>query len=295
MVINKTSLDALFKAFNMAFQSGLGMAESHYDKVSMTIPSATAANTYPWLGKLPSMREWLGDRVIENLALHDYTIKNKAFEQTVGVRGSDIEDDQYGVYQPLFQDLGNQAAIHPNQLVFTALAGGHENPCFDKKPFFAKDHPVGETTASNLLAPSSNPKTPWYLLCTRRPIRPLIFQRRKPYNLRRLDRPEDENVFMRDEYLYGVDARVNVGYGLWQTAVRCTKDLDAASYAEARALMSSYRNEAGTPLGLVPNLLVVPPTLESAARKVVVAATAANGATNEWAGSAELLVSPWLA
>ena len=142
MVINKTSLDALFKAFNMAFQSGLGMAESQYDKVSMTIPSATAANTYPWLGKLPSMREWLGDRVIENLALHDYTIKNKAFEQTVGVRGSDIEDDQYGVYQPLFQDLGNQAAIHPNQLVFTALAGGHENPCFDKKPFFAKDHPV---------------------------------------------------------------------------------------------------------------------------------------------------------
>ena len=71
MVINKTSLDALFKAFNMAFQSGLGMAESQYDKVSMTIPSATAANTYPWLGKLPSMREWLGDRVIENLALHD--------------------------------------------------------------------------------------------------------------------------------------------------------------------------------------------------------------------------------
>lgn len=100
---------------------------------------------------------------------------------------------------------------------------------------------------------------------------------------------------MRDEYLYGVDARVNVGYGLWQTAVRCTKDLDAASYAEARALMASYKNEAGTPLGLVPNLLVVPPTLESAARKIVVAATAANGATNEWAGSAELLVSPWLA
>lgn len=141
MVINKTSLDALFKAFNLAFQSGLGMAESQYDKISMTIPSATAANTYPWLGKLPSMREWLGDRVIENLSLHDYTIKNKAFERTVGVRGSDIEDDQYGVYQPLFQDLGNQAAIHPNQLVFAPWRADTRTPASTRSPFSAKTTP----------------------------------------------------------------------------------------------------------------------------------------------------------
>jgi len=295
MIINRQGLDALFTAFNMAFKQGLGMAESQYDKIAMTIPSNTASNTYPWLGKLPGMREWLGDRVIQNLALHDYTIKNRAFELTVGVKGADIEDDQYGVYLPMFEDLGSQASIHPNQLTFAALATGHESLCFDGQPFFSKAHPVGELKVSNLLAPSSSPQTPWYLLCTRRPIRPVIFQRRKDYSLTRKDRREDDNVFMRDEYLYGVDARVNVGYGLWQLAVRSTKALDATSYAEARALMASYKNEANVPLGLVPNLLVVPPTLESAARRVVVAATAANGATNEWAGSAELLVSPWLA
>lgn len=294
MIINKSNLDALFTGFNMAFKKGLGTAESQYEKVSMTIPSSTAANTYPWLGKLPGMREWAGDRVVNGLALHDYTIKNKAFEATVGVRQEDIEDDQVGIYQPLFADLGSQAAIHPNQLVFGLLAHGHESACFDGKPFFAADHPVGEISASNLIAPASGAKEPWYLMCTRRPIRPVIFQRRKPYTLRRMDRPEDENVFMRAEYLYGVDARVNVGFGLWQLAVRSTKPLDNESYAEARALMASYRNEAGAPLGLVPNLLVVPVTLEAAARKVVVSAVAANGATNEWSGSAELLVSPWL-
>lgn len=294
MIINKASLDALFTGFNMAFKKGLGTAESQWDKISMEIPSATAANTYPWLGKLPGMREWVGDRVINGLSLHDYTIKNKAFETTVGVRQADIEDDQVGIYQPLFADLGSQAAIHPNQLVFGLLGKGHEAACFDGKPFFSTDHPVGETTASNLLAPTSGAKDAWYLLCTRRPIRPLIFQRRKPYALRRMDRPDDENVFMRAEYLYGVDARVNVGFGLWQLAVRCTKELNAENYGAARALMGGYRNEAGVPLGLVPNLLVVPVTLESAARKVVVSAVAANGATNEWAGSAELLVSPWL-
>lgn len=294
MIINKESLGALFVAYNMAFKNGLGTAPSQWDKIAMTIRSQTAANVYPWLGKLPSMREWIGDRVIENLALHDYSIKNLPFEQTVGVRRTDIEDDQYSMYDTMFSDLGAQAGIHPNQLVFGALANGHVSSCFDGKPFFAKDHPVGETTASNLLAPSSNPKTPWYLICNTRPIRPLIFQRRKPYQLHRMDRDTDANVFMRNEYLYGVDARVNVGYGLWQLAVRSTKSLDNESYAEARALMCSHRNEANVPLGIVPNLLVVPPSLESAARKVVVSAIAANGATNEWAGSAELLVAPWL-
>ena len=32
----------------------------------------------------------------------------------------------------------------------------------------------------------------------------------------------DENVFMRDEYLYGVNARDGVGYGFWQMAYGST-------------------------------------------------------------------------
>ena len=295
MIVNQASLDSLFKAFNLSFQQGLGMAESQYDKIAMTVPSSTAANTYAWLGKLRSMREWLGDRVIENLALHDYTIKNRSFEHTVGVKESDLEDDQYGVYAPMFKDMGNLTSIHPNQLVFSALSQGHVDKCFDGQPFFSKNHLVGEVKTSNLLVPAANPGAAWYLLHTKRAILPLIFQKRKDYTLRRMDRPNDESVFMRGEYVYGVDARVNVGYGLWQLAVRSTEPLDADGYAKARALMASYKDEAGTPLGIVPNLLVVPPTLESAARKIVVAATGINGATNEWAGSAELLVSPWLA
>ena len=295
MIVNQASLDSLFKAFNLAFQQGLGMAESQYDKIAMTTTSTTEANVYPWLGTLPSMRKWLGDRVIKALTVHDYAIKNEPFEMTVGVKESAIEDDQYGVYAPLFKDLGFQSSVHPNTLCFKALADGHIGKCYDGLPFFSKDHKVGEVKISNLLTPSSNPGEPWYLLCTTRPIRPMIFQKRKDYLLRRKDQPSDDNVFMRGEYLYGVDARVNVGYGLWQLAVRSTEPLDAAGYAKARALMSSYKNDEGVPLGIEPNLLVFPPTLESAARKIVVAATGANGATNEWAGTAEPLKSPWLA
>lgn len=60
----------------------------------------------------------------------------------------------------------------------------------------------------------------WFLLCCNRAIRPLIFQLRKKPEFVALDNPNTtETVFMRKKFLYGVDARYNAGYGLWQFAV----------------------------------------------------------------------------
>ena len=58
----------------------------------------------------------------------------------------------------------------------------------------------------------------WYLLCTKRPIKPFIFQERKKVQFHQLTGETDENVFMRAEYVYGADSRDNAGYGLWQMA-----------------------------------------------------------------------------
>ncbi len=246
MIITTDLINQLYITVSAAFADGLGTAESQYEKIAMVVPSSSRENVYPWLGTLPSMRKWAGDRVIRNLSTHDYSIKNEKFESTLAVKRDDL------------------------------------------------DHPVAGKSVSNSLSPDSDPVAPWFLLCTSRPVKPMIFQVRRDYDLKRKDAPTDDNVFMRDEYLYGVDARVNVGFGLWQCAVRSTKALDNTSYAEARAAMMALTNDEGDPLGLVPNLLVVPAVHEAAARKVVVNNMAANGATNEWAGSAELLVCPWL-
>jgi hypothetical protein len=111
--------------------------------------------------------------------------------------------------------------------------------------------------------------TAWYLLDTSRPVKPLIYQLRRAYNLVRLDRDTDSNVFMRDELLYGVDGRSNVGFGFWQMAYASKAELNADNYGAARAAMQSLTNEAGTSLAIMPNLLVVPPSLEGAGRKLL--------------------------
>ena len=74
MLINNANLKTLFTAFNAAFRAGLGQAESQYNQIATTVPSTTSAEEYGWLGKVPGLREWLGDRVKHAIELHGYTL-----------------------------------------------------------------------------------------------------------------------------------------------------------------------------------------------------------------------------
>jgi phage major head subunit gpT-like protein len=60
----------------------------------------------------------------------------------------------------------------------------------------------------------------WFLLDTKRPIRGLILQQRSdvPVEFTAMESANSDSGFMRDRYHYGVRARYNVGYGLWQAA-----------------------------------------------------------------------------
>ena len=40
-------------------------------------PVRTPKKIYGWLGSFPRLREWIGDRVIRNLSVHDWRIKNR--------------------------------------------------------------------------------------------------------------------------------------------------------------------------------------------------------------------------
>ncbi|WP_312818151.1 Mu-like prophage major head subunit gpT family protein, partial [Pseudomonas sp.] len=131
----------------------------------------------------------------------------------------------------------------------------------------------------------------WYLLDVSRAIKPIIFQKRRNYDLKAMTKVDDEAVFMEDVYRYGVDARVNAGFGLWQFAYCSKAPFNAENYAAARAAMKAFKADGGRPLGVNPGLLVVPSSLEGPARKLVV--KDAEGG-NEWAGSAEVLSPSWL-
>ncbi|WP_018694435.1 Mu-like prophage major head subunit gpT family protein [Algicola sagamiensis] len=296
-IITPNLLRSLFTGYQSLFQKGLGMAPSQYQQIASVVPSSSASNTYGWLGQFPQFREWIGERVIKDMAAHGYQIFNKDFESTIGVDRNDIEDDNLGIYSPLFLEMGRAAAAQPDELTFGLLKKGFNELCFDGQNFFDTDHPVGqagsEVSVSNFDDGGSSPKAPWFLLDTSRAIKPLIFQQRKKPKFVSMTKEEDELVFMNKQYRYGVDSRCNVGFGFWQMAYASQQELKTDAFDHAFDTMCSYTSDEGRPLGITPTTLVVPPQLRTKANAIV-KEKLAGGEDNPNSGIVKVVVSPWL-
>lgn len=299
MIVSSENLNKLRVGYSAAMQRGQkNAAKPMSDKVATTVPATQKEQRYGWLGKLPKIREWMGPRVVQNISESDYSIKEKKFELTVGVDKDDIETDNLGLYNTLFEAIGEASVLDPEELIWALLKAGFTTNCYDGQYFFDTDHPVLDVDGSPLSVANTDggAGTPWFLLDTTRVIKPLIRQVRRNFgDIVARDKPTDDNVFDLNEFRYGIDARMNFGFGFWQMAWGSKQALDAAHYAAARAAMASFKSDYGRPLGIRPNLLVVPPSLEEAGLKLLQSQLVNGGESNPWAGTAELLVVPWLA
>jgi len=296
MLINKQALDAIRKTFVSLYDASFGKAEPQWQRVAMRTTSSTSENVYGWLGASTRIRKWVGDRVIQNLKNHAFTIKNEPFEGTVSVDRDHIEDDNLGVYSPLVSQLGDDAANHPDELVFDLLAASFTTACYDGQYLIDTDHPVLDENGNEISVSNSGGGTgnAWFLIDDTKAVKPIIFQERNPFKFTALDDDKDENVFMRKKFIYGVDARMNVGVGLWQLIFGSKQDLTADNYSTAYTAMEKFKGDNGRPLRIKPRLLVVGPSNRDAGKELLEAERNAAGATNTHRNTAELLVVPWL-
>jgi phage major head subunit gpT-like protein len=317
MEITTANLTALFTGFDVIFQRGFDKPPSYYEKIATVVRSASRQTTYPWLGRTTKFREWLGERVIQALEAHSYTIVNKDFEDTISISRNDIEDDSYGVYEPVIEQLGWDTKVHPDSLLFSMIKNAVTTPSsvvgFDGQPFFSPSHPVGplgaasdarDSTASNVNTSGSGPY--WFLLDASRAVKPFIFQLRREYAMTRMNTLTDEAVFTHREFRFGVDGRANTGVGLWQLAYASNTDLSVpTNYGAARAAMRSIKTDAGVPFGALTSpsdvYLLVPPALEELGAQLLhsdfmVGAGGSSSVTtsNIWKSTATLIVSEYL-
>ncbi len=296
MLITSATLTALAQGFNAAFLRGFESVPATYQQVAMVIPSTSDAENYGWMKDIPGMREWVGQRVINNLESSTAQLKNKTWEHTIGVKRDAIEDDKLGIFSNLFAMQGEIVARHPDDLVWGLLAAGFATKGFDGQYFFDSDH-VGydragaETSWSNTGGGSG---APWFLMdLSRSFMKPLIFQNRRAPAFRP-PKVDDESVQKENTYLYAADARYNAGFGFHQLAYGAKVALDATAFDAARVKLAGQFRPDGSPLGVRATHLVVGPSNEAAALELLQAERNAAGATNVWRGTAQLIVSPWL-
>lgn len=282
--------DGLKTVFFEALDATIG----DYERIATIVPSGSDEENYPWLGAVPSVREFTDERMPLGLLEHNYTIRNKTWESSIAVERSAIEDDKYGQIKLRVMSLAREARRHVDELVFALLRNGFTARCYDGRYFFDTAHSDGESgaisnkgtdpleaaalqaaitammkfkddrgrflgvapdllvvppdlqwtamellestywpeegtttarLASNVLkgkldllvSPYLTDSSDWFVLSTRGVVKPVILQSRTPVEFAALE-ADSESGFMRDQHIYGVRARYNAGYGLWQMA-----------------------------------------------------------------------------
>lgn len=136
-------LAGIFTNLKSTFNTAFAAAESTADRVAMEVPSTGRANNYAWMGTFPALRKWVGDKAVQQLEKHTYSIVNDNYEATVEVRRDDIEDDNLGIYKPQAEMAGQSSKVWKDDLVYSALTHGFTGLCYDGQPFYSDTHPVG--------------------------------------------------------------------------------------------------------------------------------------------------------
>lgn len=301
--ITPAVLTALWSGAKKNFNTGFEAmdANSVYRDICAIVTSEDAKETYDWLGEFPEMVEWIGDRVISDIKAFGYEIANQSFANGVAIKRTDIQDDKLGTYAPRFTRLGEQAARKPDYMTADLIKAGETALCYDGQYFFDTDHPVyanhdgtGAVTAtSNLIAGGGQP---WYLLDLSSTVaRPFIFQERQKVDLVLQDNmATSTELFMRNNYVMGCDARWAAGYGFWQQAVCSKAALDGDSLDAAFDLMASFQGDGGRQLGITPTHLLVGRSNRAAANKTVKVMLGAGGASNANYEQVEVIYHPLL-
>lgn len=122
------------------YQQGYSIAKPWSDSIVTTIPSKGAEQLIGWLDKIPSMRKWTGNRVMNHAVIRTFSVYNDKYEDGVGMDRSNVEDNQLGLYAQALKMLGDHAAKWKDRLNGLKIK---ENPVgFDGVPFFSASHAV---------------------------------------------------------------------------------------------------------------------------------------------------------
>lgn len=256
MEVTPSALDLIFRTANLNFQDLINRTPTWFDNVATTIPSASREVSYAWLNRLPTLRKWIGDRIINAASAQVRRVLNVPFEHTLGLDKYDIQDDQLGVFYLAVKDQASLVVKWPDNIIAqffrdmatATLGDGTSNLGFDGVPCVSQNHPL----------------------------------------------------------LGGVDGP---GGSTVQSNLYLNKPLTWDNYVAVRIAMMSLLGADGKPLNILPNLLIVPPQLESMGKLIleadsvpstagVLAGGVTAGAaamTNTYKGTAKLLVIPELA
>jgi phage major head subunit gpT-like protein len=109
--------------------------------LATTISTEDPTEDYAWLGNVPAVREFVGDRIVKNMVTESFSMSDKTWEATVGFDRRTIEDGKLGQVEMRIRDLAVRARQHRNRRMTQVMEVGISTVGYDGQYFFDTDHP----------------------------------------------------------------------------------------------------------------------------------------------------------
>lgn len=140
MTIDLVSLEKGLKAeFNRAYAAMIAKDPYSmlYNALATRVPSNSTQEKYGFLGDVPEVKEWIGDKTFGNLEGYDYTLVNKDYYTGIGIDRNEIEDDQMGIVRPRIQMMVQRIRQYQGKLIANLIINGASNNAYDSNAFFS--------------------------------------------------------------------------------------------------------------------------------------------------------------
>lgn len=161
-VSNQAAIEDARVGFHAAFMSLLeDTTPDPVAGIARVLPSSTAIETVQFMGGVPGLREWKGDRRLHDREAYKITIANRDWEDGISVHQNQIKDDQLGLFSDDVADMVKACRTHRYDLMVDTLTNGFDGAnsdignglCFDDGFFFNTAHPLANgRTQSNRLS-----------------------------------------------------------------------------------------------------------------------------------------------
>ncbi|MEK9751740.1 MAG: Mu-like prophage major head subunit gpT family protein [Rhodospirillaceae bacterium] len=118
---------------------------SWVNRYAMRMDSKQETENYAWLGMVPTMREWIGERQAKGIREFTWNVTNKDYEATLEVKVPELRRDQSGQIRVRIGELARRVLAYPAKLITTLMINGESVTCYDGQYFFDTDHSEGDS------------------------------------------------------------------------------------------------------------------------------------------------------
>jgi phage major head subunit gpT-like protein len=142
-IAEQQRLQAAYIGFSTLFNQALARFNPIFSRIATVVQTSQTQEDYNWIGTVPTMKRWQGDRPLKKLRGEKHTIENEDWANGIEISRNDLREDRLGIVSPKIAELAEQAMYKMDARVIDMYVNGFagtEGTCYDGQFLFDSDH-----------------------------------------------------------------------------------------------------------------------------------------------------------